>query len=166
MKKENAKNETKSDLTPSKISATVLVRFLRISPRKMRLVIDAVRRKPVMEAEAILTTLNKKGARMVGKALKSAVANAKVKGLDESRLYVSDIRANAGPMFKRFMSRSMGRADRILKRTTHLSLAVQEGRKSYGQPVTEVAAAEEKKSKAPAKAKRAPRAKKAAGTKA
>jgi len=69
---------------------------------------------------------------MAEKVLKSAVANAKILGLEEGRLYVADIRADGGPVLKRFMSRSMGRADRILKRTTHLSVIVKEGKKSVG----------------------------------
>lgn len=167
MKKEIKSSAKKEVVKPQGMTATVLVRFLRISPRKMRLVIDAVRRKPVGQAEMILNTLNKKAARMVAKALKSAVANAKVKGMDISRLYVSDVRANGGPVFKRFMSRSMGRADRLLKRTTHLSLAVAEGQRSFGPREAQVEASQEQKnSKAPAKAKRTVRAKKAAASKA
>lgn len=111
--------------------ARAVARYLRISPRKVRLVIDAVRHKPVGESQKILMLLNKKAARLAEKLLKSAVANAKVLGLDEKRLYISDIRADGGPVLKRFMSRSMGRADRILKRTTHLSVTVKESDRVY-----------------------------------
>jgi large subunit ribosomal protein L22 len=92
------------------------------------------------------------------------VANAKVLGMDENRLYVSDVRANGGPVFKRFMSRSMGRADRLLKRTTHLSLAVSEGQKIYKDKFQSVAAAEAAEDKSAPKAKKS-RAKKAAAGK-
>ncbi len=126
-------------------SAKAIVRYVRISPRKVRLVINTIRHKPVNLAFPILASLNKKAARLAEKVLKSAVANAKVLGLDEARLYVSDVRADGGPVLKRFMSRSMGRADRILKRTTHLSLAVEEGRKIFG--TTPGLAAQEKKQK-------------------
>ncbi len=126
-------------------SAKAVVKHVRISPRKVRLVINAIRYKPVTLAFPILASLNKKAAKLTEKALKSAVANAKVLGMDETRLYVSEVRADGGPVLKRFMSRSMGRADRILKRTTHLSLAVKEGKKSFG--VASVLAAQEKKQK-------------------
>ena len=146
-------------------SANTLMRFLRISPRKVRLVIDAVRFKPVQEAAVILANMNKKAARMAAKALKSAVANAKVKGLDENKLYISDVRANGGPVFKRFMSRSMGRADRLLKRTTHLSLAVSAGERVYRDTFAPAAAAEDTQEKSAPKAKRTRAKKSAAGKK-
>lgn len=137
------------------MTAKAVTKYLRISSRKMRLVVDLIRRKPVIEAKYILARTNKKAARMVEKVLKSAVANAKVLKMDEARLYVSDIRADVGPQFKRFMSRSMGRADRILKRTTHLTVAVEEGSKPYKMPPTaaqtEEAAKKPKRKKAAAK---------------
>ena len=108
--------ETDPDISKQ---ARAIVRYLRISPRKVRLVINAIRKKPATQAQSILMGLNKKAARLVEKGLKSAVANAKGKGLEESRLMVSEIKADGGPVMKRFMSRSMGRADQILKRTTH-----------------------------------------------
>lgn len=104
-------------------------KFLRISPRKVRLVINTIRYQPTDKAFNILMTLKNKGARLAEKVLKTAVANAKVLGLDENRLYVSEVRADGGTSMKRFMSRSMGRADRILKRTTHLSMVLAEGGK-------------------------------------
>lgn len=69
---------------------------------------------------------------MVEQGLKSAVSNAKVKGLEESRLVVSQAKADGGPVMKRFMSRSMGRADQILKRSTHLTIVVREGERVVG----------------------------------
>ena len=122
---------------PQKISdptkeARAIVRYLRISPRKVRLVVNAIRRKPVGTAFSILTVLKKKAARLVEKGLTSAVANAKVKGLDQTRLVVSQIKADGGPVMKRFMARSMGRADQILKRSTHLTIILSEGDRSFG----------------------------------
>ncbi|MBI4115945.1 MAG: 50S ribosomal protein L22 [Candidatus Omnitrophica bacterium] len=111
-----------------------VVRYLRISPRKVRLVVNTVRYKPVSQAFLVLSSLKKKAARMVEKGLKSAYSNAKVKGLDQSKLWVSEIKADGGPTFKRFMSRSMGRADQILKRTTHLTIVLKEGEKIFGEP--------------------------------
>ena len=111
--------------------ARTVVKYLRISPRKVRLVINAIRRKPVSLAFSTLLVLNKKAARIVEKALKSAAANAKVKGLDKNRLFVSEIKADGGPTLKRFMSRAMGKADQLLKRTTHLTLVLEEGERSF-----------------------------------
>ncbi len=119
---------------PKRNSAFAKAKYLRISPRKVRPVIDTVRHKPVHQAERILMTLPKKAARMAEKVLKSAVANAKVLGLDETKLYVSDIRADAGPTMKRFMERSQGRADRILKRMAHISVTVTEGDRVFRDP--------------------------------
>lgn len=129
-----AKQETKEVVVNENRVARALAKHLRISPRKLRLVIDTVRYMPVGKAFDALMFLKQKGARMTEKLLKSAVANAKVLGMDEGRLYVAAIFANGGPVFKRFMSRSMGRADRILKRTSHLSIVLKEGRKSYAKP--------------------------------
>ena len=111
----------------------------------MRIVIDTIRRQQALEAVGILMLLKKKGAKMAVKTLKSAIANAKNLGLNESRLYVSDVRADGGPVFKRFLTRSMGRADKILKRTTHLTVEVREGFKVWGGRVSEDAKAKNKK---------------------
>ena len=108
------------------MEAKAITKYIRMSPRKMRLVIDTVRYKPVANAIAILDHLKKKGAEFASKTLKSAVANAKVKKMDEERLFVSKIWADGGPTLKRHMSRSMGRADMILKRSTHLTVVVGE----------------------------------------
>ena len=135
--------KSKTEIFPSR-SAKAVAKFLRISPRKVRLVINPIRHQPAEKAFRILMTFKKKAARMAEKLLKSAVANAKVLGLEESRLYVSDVRADGGPSMKRFMSRSMGKADRILKRSTHLSLVVSEG----GEKTNDTAAPEVKEEKA------------------
>jgi large subunit ribosomal protein L22 len=108
------------------MEAKAITRYIRIAPRKMRLVIDQIRWKPVTAAYEALEGLNKKAAQLVAKTLRSAEANAKVKRMDENRLYVQKIHADGGPVLKRYMSRSMGRADVILKRTTHLSIVLGE----------------------------------------
>lgn len=110
------------------------MRYLRIAPRKVRPVINTIRHRPVARALSTLTSLNKKAARLVEKGLKSALANAKGKGLQEGRLVVSEIKADGGPVMKRFMSRSMGRADQILKRTTHLTIVLRESERAFGPP--------------------------------
>jgi len=136
------------------LDARAVTKYLRISPRKLRYVIDYVRTKPVNNAMLELRTMTRKGARMAEKTIASAAANAEVLKMDAERLYIADIRADAGPVFKRFRPRSMGRADRILKRTSHLSVILREGAKKK-QPKVEV---EEK----PAKKTRKPTAKTAA----
>lgn len=149
-KKATPKTEGPKEAVPAPPrSARALAKYLRISPRKVRLVINAIRRKPVRHATAILMNLPQKAARLTAKVLKSAVANARVKQLEEGRLVVSDIRADGGPTLKRFLTRSMGRADRILKRTTHLSVVLTEGTKNWGEaPPAPAAGSEEKKPKA------------------
>ena len=108
------------------MEASAKLKFLRIGPRKVRSILDLIRNKPVSKAFEILSAVNKKGARLTEELLKSAVANAKNKKMDEAQLYIADIRADGGPIMKRMMPRSMGRADRILKRTTHLSVILKE----------------------------------------
>lgn len=108
------------------MEARAITRYMRISPRKVRLVVDTIRSKPVAHAHAILSNLNKKAARLVEKTLKSAEANAKAKKMDAARLYIREIRADGGPMLKRYLPRAMGRADVILKRTTHLNVVLAE----------------------------------------
>lgn len=148
MAKEEKK--VKSEFVPSPRKVKAITKHLRIAPRKMRIVIDTIRRQSALEAVGILMLLKKKGAKMAVKTLKSAIANAKNLGLNESRLYVSDVRADGGPVFKRFLTRSMGRADKILKRTTHLTVEVREGFKVWGGRVSEDAKAKNKKTAAAA----------------
>ena len=124
-------------LNPPK-EARAVVKYLKISPRKVRLVINTVRRKPVAQAISLLPLLNKKAARLVAKGLKSALANAKGKGLEETRLVVSEIKADGGPVMKRFLSRAMGRADEILKRSTHLTIILRESEKTFGPPPSSI----------------------------
>ena len=143
MAKEDKK--AKSEFVPSPRKVRAITKHLRIAPRKMRIVIDTIRRQQAQEAVGILMLLKKKGARMAVKTLKSAIANAKNLGLNENRLYVSDVRADGGPVFKRFLTRSMGRADKILKRTTHLTVEVREGFKVWGGKALEDSKAKNKK---------------------
>ena len=119
-----AKNRTVTDK-----HAVASWQYARISTRKMGLVADIVRKKPASDAVAILHVTNKKGARILSKVLKSALANAKLKGLDESRLVVKEVLTDNGPTMKRIFPRSQGRMDRMLKRTTHVTVIVAEGKK-------------------------------------
>lgn len=99
------------------------LRGLRMAPRKVRLVIDLVRRLPVAEAETRLSFLKKDAARPVLKLLRSAIANAQHNfKLDPTTLVIKSITADGGTTLKRFRPRAMGRAAPIRKRTTHINL--------------------------------------------
>ncbi len=101
-----------------------ILKYIRLSPRKFRLVIPLVKGKRAEEAIAILSTVKKKGSFYGIELLKSAIANAKrnVPGLDTSTLYISKLVADPGPMLKRFRAASMGRASSIHKHTSHLTI--------------------------------------------
>ncbi len=98
------------------------VSFLRISPKKARQVADLVRYKDAMEAQSILTNLNKRPKEYLIKILKSAIANAKVKGFNIEQLYISKIICNPGPIWKRYKAAAFGRAQPIKKRTSHIRI--------------------------------------------
>ncbi|MCC7105250.1 MAG: 50S ribosomal protein L22 [Chloroflexi bacterium] len=109
------------------MEARASVKGVQISPQKVRLVLDVIRGKPVDEAEAILRYLPHKAAGLVGKVLKSAVANADNNyNLDIAELYVSHASADGAGMLKRWRPRARGRVNRILKRSSHITLAVRE----------------------------------------
>jgi len=98
------------------------VKFLRISPTKVRQVMDLIRHKDALEAESILINLNKRPKEYLIKILKSAIANAKVKGFKPEQLYISRIICNVGPSWKRFKAAAFGRAQPILRRTSHIKI--------------------------------------------
>lgn len=109
----------------------VKLKHLRISPRKVRLVADMIRGKRVDEAQVILGFAVKKGAGPVLKLLNSAIANVKNNAKQNiDNLIVSKIIVNEGPTLKRMMPRAKGRGDRIMKRTCHIVLALEEKRGS------------------------------------
>lgn len=97
-------------------------KHIRISPTKVRPVIDLIRGKNVAASLAILAQTEKRASGVVEKILNSAVSNAKQKGLDESQLFISKVNADQGPSWKRYRSAPFGRATGILKRTTHLTI--------------------------------------------
>ncbi len=100
---------------------------VRIAPRKVRLVVDTIRGKDVKEAAAILEFTNRGAATPVAKVLKSAVANAvHNNGMDEEKLYVKAAYVDEGMTLKRFMPRAKGSAAQILKRTSHITIVVDE----------------------------------------
>ncbi|MBK1874798.1 MULTISPECIES: 50S ribosomal protein L22 [Marinobacter] len=97
----------------------------RLSAQKARLVADQVRGKPVEDALNILTFSPKKAAVIIKKALESAIANAEHnEGLDVDELRVSTVMVDEGPTLKRIKARAKGRADRIMKRTCHITVKV------------------------------------------
>ena len=103
------------------------LRYLRIAPRKVRLVVDLIRGRAVEEALNILTFNEKRASDPVAKLLKSAVANADSKGdVDIDKLYVKTIHVDEGPTWRRWLPRAMGRATRIRKRTSHVTLILGE----------------------------------------
>ena len=100
-------------------------RRLRISAQKARLVADQVRGKPVADALDILNFSTKKGAVLVRKVVESAIANAENnEGADVDELRVAEIYVNEGMTMKRIRPRAKGRADRIFKRTSHITVTV------------------------------------------
>jgi large subunit ribosomal protein L22 len=104
-----------------------VARFVRISPRKVRLVMDEVRGKKVEDALNMLTFAPQKGARLLRKLIRSAVSNAQHNSnLDPDSLVVKTVYADEGPALKRFIPRAQGRATQIRKRTSHLTVILDE----------------------------------------
>ena len=102
--------------------AQAKARYMRVSPVKVRQVIDLIRGKDVNSSLAILTHVNKGSTGMITKVLDSALSNAKQKGLSEDQLYISRIQADQGPSWRRYRSAAFGRATGISKKTTHLTI--------------------------------------------
>jgi len=101
--------------------------YLRMSPQKVRLVVDLIRGRAVEEALNILTFSPKAAARPLGKLLKSAVANADQKGgLDLDKLVLKTATVDEGPTWRRWLPRAQGRATRIRKRTSHVTIILGE----------------------------------------
>ncbi|QBQ08134.1 50S ribosomal protein L22 [Spiroplasma gladiatoris] len=111
------------------MEATAKLSMIRISPRKVRLVADSIRTKKISEAVAILQNQDKRSSEPVLKLLNSAVANAvNNNGMEADQLFVKTIFVNEGPTLKRFRPRAHGRAYEILKRTSHITIIVSDGR--------------------------------------
>lgn len=109
------------------MEAKANLRYVRISPRKVKIVCDLIRGKSIPQATAILLTTPKAASEPLMKLLNSATANAENNhGMDPEKLYVYEIFANPGPIIKRIQPRAQGRAFRINKRTSHVTLAVAE----------------------------------------
>ena len=108
------------------MEATAKVTFVRIAPRKVKIVLDRIRNQPAEKAMAILKYTPKAACEVVAKLLKSAMANAENKDMDMSKLYVADCYVCQGPTLKRIRPRAQGRAFRINKRTSHITLVLKE----------------------------------------
>jgi large subunit ribosomal protein L22 len=110
------------------MEAKAVTRGVRMSAQKVRLVVDVVRGKPVGLALSMLQYMPQKAAREVARTIKSAAANAENNfNMDPDTLVVKTIYADEGPSLKRFMPRARGRADRIVKRTAHITVVVDDG---------------------------------------
>ena len=111
----------------AKREAKAILKYARISPRKVKIVLDLIRGKDAEMAMAILKNTHKSASEYLIKLLKSAVANAENNfEMDASKLYVSECYVCPGPTLKRMMPRAKGSANRILKRTSHVTIAVKE----------------------------------------
>lgn len=112
------------------MESTATLRFARVSAQKARLVADMVRGRDVYEAIEMLTFTNKKSAPMVRKLIESAVANAEDLAqrdevdLDIDDLFVKTITVDAGPSLRRYRPRAQGRATRIMKKTSHITVVL------------------------------------------
>ncbi len=106
--------------------AQAVAKHIRIAPRKVRIVMDLIRNKNVDEAFGILKYTQKAASPVLSKVLKSAVANAENKALDVDGLYIAEAFADQGPTLKRIRARAQGRAARILKKTSHITVVVKE----------------------------------------
>jgi large subunit ribosomal protein L22 len=104
-----------------------VTKYVRISPQKMRLVIDQIRGKNVEEAINILKFVPKRSAGVISKTLETAVANAEnTQNVDVDRLYVKSATVDGAGMWKRFMPRAQGRATKIRKRLSHVTIVLDE----------------------------------------
>ncbi len=109
------------------------LRYLRIAPRKVRLVADLIRGKSVEQAQTVLKFTIKGAALPLLKLLNSAAANAKSKESSASNLYISKITVDEGPKYKRWMPRARGQAYEIQKRTSHVTIVLSEIKKKVAQ---------------------------------
>jgi large subunit ribosomal protein L22 len=109
------------------MEARAITKFVRVSPRKVRLVVDQIRGKGVEEALNILKFVPKRSAGIVAKTVRTAVANAEnTQSVDVDRLYIKQVKVDEGGMWKRFTPRAQGRATKIRKRLSHITVVVDE----------------------------------------
>jgi large subunit ribosomal protein L22 len=107
------------------VEAQAILRFVRVTPRKAKPVVDMIRGQQVPMALAMLKHSPRHAAHVIEKLLRSAVANAEQKEMGDSEsMVISKAFVNCGPTYKRFRARSMGRANAIQKRTSHITVVV------------------------------------------
>jgi large subunit ribosomal protein L22 len=105
---------------------TALLRYLRVAPRKVRMVAKTIRGRKVDQALAILDFTNRAAAGPLAKMLRAVVANAAAEDIDVDTLVVKEIRVDQGPTLKRYIPRAMGRATLVQKKTSHVSFLLEE----------------------------------------
>jgi large subunit ribosomal protein L22 len=107
--------------------AKAIARYVRMTPRKVGYVITPLRKRTVADALTVLSTVNRRAAKPVAKVIASAFANARVQHptLREEDVYISKVVADEGPRWKRFRAVAFGRAARVLKRTTHITVELE-----------------------------------------
>lgn len=108
------------------MQATAKATYVRIAPRKIQVVLDLIRNQSADKAAAVLKHTPKAACEPLAKLLKSAVANAEVKNMDVERLYIAECSVSQGPTLKRMRPRAQGRAFRINKKTSHITLVLKE----------------------------------------
>jgi large subunit ribosomal protein L22 len=109
------------------MEARAITKFVRVSPRKVRLVVDQIRGKRVEEALNILKFVPKRSAGIVAKTVRTALANAEnTQSVDVDRLYIKQVKVDEGGMWKRFTPRAQGRATKIRKRLSHITVVLDE----------------------------------------
>lgn len=111
------------------MEAKAVSKYIRISPRKTRLVADIIRGKNALVSQQLLQTVNKRAAKVIGKTLNSAVSNAKHKEGKEESLWIKKILVDGGPIYKRYMPRAMGRATEIRRPTSHITIVLSDEKK-------------------------------------
>lgn len=122
---------TEAKVKNNKVQVSAKLRYLKISPRKVRLVADIIRGLPVEEAEAQLLLSGKRASADILKLLKSAVANAKHNyQIDASKLYIKKIKVDKAPVLKRWMPRASGSVSMIQKRMSHVVIELGEVKKA------------------------------------
>ena len=121
----NTQKKAQAHMAARDTRPSATAKYVRISSRKVKIVIDLIRGKKVDEAMAILMYTPKSAAPVVEKLLASAIANAENNlSMNRDELYVAEVYANQGPTYKRYWARSHGRADVILKRTSHITVVL------------------------------------------
>ena len=108
------------------MQATAKATYVRIAPRKVQVVLDLIRNQSADKAAAVLKHTPKAACEPLAKLLKSAVANAEVKNMDVERLYIAECSVSQGPTLNRMRPRAQGRAFRINKKTSHITLVLKE----------------------------------------